>query len=188
MNQVELDNQLFFAVMDGSNFENGNVDVVEALLLYGADPNVQYDGNLPLNIASTQANFPLVQALLRANADPNAQGGRNHTTSLMNAVKRMNLPIVQELLRAGANPNIQDVDGTTALMIAARVWSRPAHQQIINELLKGGADPSLKDWRRETAMAYLPVAQAVEEIRHVVGEFTRYHNLPVNVFDYMYDA
>ena len=183
---VELDNQLFFAVMDGSNFENGNVDVVEALLLYGADPNVHYDGNLPLNIASTQDNLPVVQALLRANADPNMQGGRDRRTALMCAANRLNLPVVQELLRAGANPNIQNVDRTTALMIAARMWTRPAQQKIIKELLRGGANPTLEDWRRETAMAYLPVAQAVEELRQAVDEFTRYHNLPVNVFDYMY--
>lgn len=86
----------------------------------------------------------MVKLLLEAGADPN--GTRNHPV-LTSAAYRGTVRSIQLLL---AHPKIEvnkrDIDGQTALLVAAK----RGHTRIVELLLEAGADPSLKNERGET--------------------------------------
>jgi ankyrin repeat protein len=94
----------------------GYADIVQALILAGANVNSGYD-RLPLHMAAEQGHLAVVQRLLNSGAclQDREESGR---TALMCAATGGHLPVVQELIARGANANAA-CRGETALMLAA---------------------------------------------------------------------
>ncbi|KAJ7663346.1 ankyrin repeat-containing domain protein [Mycena polygramma] len=86
----------------------GDVDCVEALLAYGADPNIRALGHKSALVLACQCGYKgVVEVLLKHGADPNAAPGIEDTTPLQAASHSRELAIVEVLLAHGADVNRQ---------------------------------------------------------------------------------
>jgi uncharacterized protein len=103
----------------------GYTDIVQALIIAGANVNSGYD-RLPLHIAAEQGHLAVVQHLLNSGAclHDQEESGR---TALMCAAAGGHLPIVQTLIARGANANAA-CRGETALMLAAQNGHQAVYQ------------------------------------------------------------
>ncbi len=91
-------------------------DIVELLLSYGADANLQTDeGSTALMFASTKGSKEIVELLLSHGADANLQAD-DGVTALMCAASHNHGDIVKLLLSYGADVNIQDNEGSTVML------------------------------------------------------------------------
>jgi ankyrin repeat protein len=94
----------------------GRLEIVDALLAAGADPDAVAANAArlrPLHSAAAAGHAEVAERLLRAGADPNArqQGG---WTPLHAAALNRDQPLEQLLLRHGADPKLTTDDGRTA--------------------------------------------------------------------------
>ncbi len=133
------------------------------------------DARLDVNLAGPDGDTLLVKAvqysdreckevvrmLLNAGADPNAvfrKMGGGKRTVLMEAVttqtwtpqKNIDPAVIGILTAAGADPNRADENGTTALMIAAKMY--PPRPDLLEALVNGGADVNGFDSLGHTAL------------------------------------
>jgi hypothetical protein len=94
----------------------GHLEIVEALLAAGADPDGRSgsNGSTALMAASgIGGSIPIVDRLLAAKADVNLQDQRGET-ALMRAAGVGNTEIARRLLAAGADRALRDANGRTA--------------------------------------------------------------------------
>jgi ankyrin repeat protein len=84
--------------------ETGPVEMVQALLAHGADPDAQL-------------RRPIIGRHTRNTGDPTLGAG---TTALARAARSGDAMLMKVLLEGGANPHLTQVDLTTVAMIAAR--------------------------------------------------------------------
>lgn len=85
--------------------ELGELSIVEAVLMEGVDPNIDYDSlGTPLYFASQCDNLEIVKILLLNGADPNM--GTKSPLSI--AINNENLEIVKVLVLAGAKPRTDE--------------------------------------------------------------------------------
>jgi ankyrin repeat protein len=113
----------------------GQVDIVESLLLAGADPMATTArGETPLHVA---ADRPTARRLLSAGASPHARDTLERTP-LHWASRAGRLDVVAGLLEAGAHPDAADCDGETALHVAARA----GNEDLVALLLRHGSQPN----------------------------------------------
>ena len=132
----------------------GNKNIVDRLLLAGADPNAKGEhSESVLQAASTGGNIEIVKALLADGADVNYSTPENEKTALSNAINMGHKDIVITLLDAGANPNKSSSDGDTPLMDAVL----DGYTDIVNVLLAAGADPNAKSTYGDTALSYVSI-------------------------------
>jgi ankyrin repeat protein len=96
-----------------------------------------------LYVAVDEDDGPAVVRLLAAGADPNASvpmwtasGDMVQSTALAVAAEHGRLEVVRLLLEGGADPSCADSNGTTALMLAARIDGQP---EVLRLLLVRGA-------------------------------------------------
>jgi uncharacterized protein len=105
--------------------DNGvtSLDLIQALLAHGADPNQPYTKRIPPRQAQGDISVP-----------PGA-------TPLYRATRATDLPAIRALLDRGANPNVAAKDGSTPLMIAAGFGARRggAEEDVVEKA--GRADP-----------------------------------------------
>jgi ankyrin repeat protein len=107
-----------------------NDRMVEALLQYGADVNVETaEGQTPLFLAAALGDGALIQALLAAGADVNSQG------ALMFAIHAGKTEHVKALLAAGADVNLKNDAGISPLLLAAYM----GNAEMVNLLLSENA-------------------------------------------------
>ncbi len=101
----------------------GYADIVQALLIAGANANSGYD-RLPLHVAAEHGHLNVVQYLLNSGAclQDREENGR---TALMSAAAGGHLSIVQILVSRGADVNAA-CQGETAMIIA----SQNGHQAV----------------------------------------------------------
>ncbi len=100
----------------------GSVEMVEALLHVGADPNKEWIFR-PLDQAIFGGRQDLVDLLLKHGADPNGKDSHGGT-ALLNAVRCGYLEIVQSLLRAGADPWHEGPDESDSFAVAEKEGKR----------------------------------------------------------------
>lgn len=107
---------------------NGRPDIVELLLISGADPNIRDEaGNSPLTCASSSSygNLEIIKSLLNHGADINAKV-YNGWPPLFFAFN--NYEVVKLLLERGADANARDDDGRSMFIFAI--------SQKVDELLR----------------------------------------------------
>jgi quinoprotein dehydrogenase-associated probable ABC transporter substrate-binding protein len=135
---------------------------IKFLLEHGADrEGAGPGGYTPLAIALEEQNFDAAKVLIEANVRVDEPVGKYKLTPLMIVASELAagsrsarllqtlgpIDVARELLARGANVNAANIDGVTALMIAA------AHDNatMIGLLLQAGADPHAKSANGETA-------------------------------------
>ena len=97
----------------------GNLKIIELLLAYGANPNVQgQSGYTTLICAAQRANSDMVKLLLAYGADANIKDYVYGATALWWAAAKGYLEIVKILSDSGADINLKDQEGRTPLDLA----------------------------------------------------------------------
>ena len=125
-----------------------HVEVAEALLAAGADPNQQDRTQQSAYLIATSEvgdDVRLLELMLAHGADVNAKDSYNGT-GLIRAAERGYPRIVARLIAAGIDLNHVNRLGWTALLEAVILGSGgPAHQAVVRELLTAGADRRIPD-------------------------------------------
>lgn len=126
---------------------NADVEAVRQLLAAGAPPDLRDEkGYTALLWASFRAavadQVPVIEALIAAGADPDAINSSGDSSCLILAAQSGCESAVAALVAGGANVNRQ-VDGVTALMVAAR----NGEVGIVRLLLQLAANPAARAGR-----------------------------------------
>ncbi|KAK4695812.1 hypothetical protein P7C71_g2005, partial [Lecanoromycetidae sp. Uapishka_2] len=140
----------------------GDLGVVEELLLRGANPDLRAISNgwTPVHWATWSGDSHCVQMLIAAKADIHARD-REGTTPFCRAATAHLPNIMRVLLAAGADVGSHDTEGNTALHTAA-FWGRIENTAF---LLQSGANVNAC-----TKLGTTAIDLAVQENRHEVVE------------------
>ncbi len=118
--------------------------LVKRLLALGAKPR----GNELADAVFQGCSVDMAKTLLAAGIDPNSPKHRVYGPALVAAASRGNEQVVALLLeQPNIKVDIRDVDGQTALMLAAKHGST----RIVDMLLEAGANPIAKNRHGQTA-------------------------------------
>ena len=159
----------------------GHDQIVEMLLIQGADVNGQIDGWSALHFASRNGHESTVRILLdkSAHAGLQSQGG---STALLLALKTDHVGVAKLLLENGTNVNARDDDGYSALHYAVMkdyesivrllldleadldardqngdhplsLASKAGHESIVKLLLDHGADVNVRSVEHDTPLS-----------------------------------
>jgi ankyrin repeat protein/HEAT repeat protein len=122
--------------------ENGNPELVSALLAKGANPNAQLD-RTPLMNAAESGSLATAKALLARGANVNTLSSWRYagTSALSLAMGGGRRDMVKLLLSSGADGSGSLDDGTTPLA----TFLRSRDLDSVSALLKNGANVSVKD-------------------------------------------
>lgn len=116
-------------------------DSIFPLAEFGADVNAcGDDGWAPLHLAVRNDNPIVVAALGWLKADPNVRNAETGATPLHLAAFLDRDELIPQLLNMGADPALEDVNGMTAVMIAAHEGNRDARRAVLNWLLEHDTD------------------------------------------------
>ena len=135
-----------FAVGLHSAAERGQLEVVEALLSAGADPEYQprtwlaFTAGTPLYEAAARGHRSVVTALLSAGADPRT-GAKRWDTPLHGAARGGHAEVIRLLLAAGADLYAQDTCKPCSVGTPLHVAASHGHIEAIEVLIEAGADP-----------------------------------------------
>ena len=120
--------------------QQNKLDVVNAYLLGGGDPNIKSRFGDPLIFLATgrQGGVGVTKILINAGADVNVKG-RNGIYALTSAASWCNLEEMRLLINAGANVNQRGKNNKTAL---ESVCENPENRrkQAIDILIRAGAE------------------------------------------------
>lgn len=135
-NGIHINNDAYIPLMRACR--DGNTGIVQTLLNYGANVNLQniYDNTTLIMVASEFNCIKIVELLLENDANVNAQD-QSGWTALMHAAFNGNAKIVQMLLNNGANIDLSNNYGDTALALAIN----NGRQQIIELLVQAQTIP-----------------------------------------------
>lgn len=137
---LESVKRLFHAIL------NKDIPIVRHLLDAGADPNLEWNGYLPLEVAAKTGHPAIMQTLLYHGADA-AKIGSLATPALARAAQAKNSDCVEILLTAGA-PVDCGGSGPSPLIVAATEGC----VESMRLLLKAGADVDAIDIFKSTAL------------------------------------
>ena len=139
---------------------------VEDLLRLGADVNLPNDqGATPLHLAATYSRSDVASRLILSGAQINSQD-RHGRTPLHCAVASGAKGVFQILItNHNLNINQQSVDGTTALMLAAR----HLNNDILNDMLCVDANANLLDKNGYTALHWAAAVDNAMAIQSLIS-------------------
>jgi serine/threonine-protein phosphatase 6 regulatory ankyrin repeat subunit A/serine/threonine-protein phosphatase 6 regulatory ankyrin repeat subunit B len=120
---------------------NGYTEIVETLLIYGAEINAKNNNNEPIFFDNGEPIFSGLDL---------AFGGEYGATALMYAASNGHTEIIKILLTHGAEINVKKNNGETALMAA--VTSRLESLETVQILLDYKAEVNAKDHQGTTAL------------------------------------
>ena len=144
------------------------VGMVKALLVHGADPNVQL-------------KRPIIGRHTRNTGDPSLSEG---TTALARAAKSGDVAIMKALLEGGANPFVTQADYTTTAIVAAagrgqRIYPGAASVgtqatekdslEALRLLVERGVDPDAFNERGQTAL-HVAAARGADSVVRYLAE------------------
>ncbi|KAL3647773.1 hypothetical protein CASFOL_008741 [Castilleja foliolosa] len=130
---------------------NGNKEIMQLLLLKGADIEAHSVWGTPLQCAAACGDVESVRFLLSRGADPNAVSPLS-VSSLMSAIKCRSFELLEMLLKAKADPNKMSC-GLSPLAMAAK----ENDTRFLRLLLAAGANPN-----SPTSKLLLPIEYAAE--------------------------
>lgn len=136
---------LLWAAMDG------HLDLVDALLATGADPNEKYNDVCALSAAASTNQMAIVERLLAADADVNSEELSVDVLSF--AVRTADVETIERLLQAGANVNPQNSMSNSPLARAVEA----GNAQLVELLIDAGANLN-----PEKSMCGSPLLHAVK--------------------------
>jgi len=126
---------------------DNDIEKVSELIPRGSDVNSRnFLGKTPLIYAVENGNAAIVKVLISGGANVNDQLSRNGTAPLMCA---KTAEIVSLLINAGAIINAKNIDGMTALMLAAD----NGFTEVVKILVEEGADVNIKSKKGETSLS-----------------------------------
>jgi ankyrin repeat protein len=152
----------FTTITNMLNLKNGK-EVLELLLKYGLDPNLQdtHSTRDSLLHFTVKLNlFDIVQLLVTYHAKVNS-GNKADETPLIYAIKKKNVKMVEYLLQHGADPNSIYDSGIISLHLAAV----NNLQDIVEILLKFGANPNIMDKNNHTPLTYAIIKKHTDMIQ-----------------------
>lgn len=139
----------------------GHKEIVELLLVGGANPNLDLTGyDTALAVAVQKGDIEIIELLLKFKADPN-KFYPHRPGPLLLAVNNLRCEIIELLLNYNADPNKEDESGTIPLFLAIQKNNIP----IIELLLKHNFNPN-----KETTNKYTPLHVAVFDNRKEIVE------------------
>ena len=132
--------------------KNGKIEIIDYLLLHGADPNIPNKyGETPLAIAVSRGSstgwMDIVKLLVQHNADINLCNNEGRSP-LFIAVSDENLPTTEYLATQGADLNVIDCKGSNPLHYAAN----RSYYNIVQCLVRHGCDLNVVDNRQATVL------------------------------------
>lgn len=152
---------LFLAV------ENGNVEIAELLLRFGARVNARnLSRQTPLMMLDDDASAELVDLLVKYGARPNLIDNKGNTALILATESNPDVSIVKALLNAGADVDHQNQDGDTALIKAAG----NDNLEAVRALIQAGADLNLENSEGETAWDLASDAEVTDLIESYGGQ------------------
>ncbi len=116
--------------------DNGDAEIVTALLEAGADPNLPDNrGCPPIHSAAYSGHIEAVAALLRGGAAPNPTQKPNWP-ALVEAADWDDLEMVKLLIEAGADPKVKNEQGQTAMSVQHGLNGRTIKAMLIEAAKK----------------------------------------------------
>jgi len=150
---------------------NGHLNVVQLLLMWGADKELCGDnGWSPIQLAARRNHKDIVQELIVARANPNLHSP-DKTTPLQDAIVTGSHGIVEVLIEKKADLNRATTGGNdnTALHIAAAINQTPT----VVLLLASGANTSLKN---KQGLTPRQLGSSIEFNRNIERSFNQWNS------------
>jgi ankyrin repeat protein len=132
----------------GHAIASKNLESVDMLLTYGADPNLRTDLGTPLTLAIYEEQWDMMHRLLRSGADVNAIGTIRSTPLHIITKYARDPKLVKLLLEHGANVHARDAEGLTALDWAKREKNEPAIRLLQRAAGQTEANPKKRPGRK----------------------------------------
>ncbi len=142
---------LSFTYPTNTQEKDNLITKIKELLVKGANPDGDQDGNRPLVWAARSCGRYVdpVRTLLEHGANPNVQvQDTRGETALIGAARSGHLDTARLLLEHGAEANMQVNDGNTALLVATDYHNK----NIVRLLLAHHAKPNIKNNNGDTAL------------------------------------
>ena len=133
---------------------NNNIDTVNILIKYGADPNFvpKHRGGKTILMESViKNNKQIMEALLNANARVNDVTKKSGNSSLILAAAHGSIECLKILIQRVSNIDHQNNKGETALIMAAKFGS----VESIETLLQHNASINVQDHYKRTALIHV---------------------------------
>ncbi|KAG8389260.1 hypothetical protein BUALT_Bualt02G0210500 [Buddleja alternifolia] len=136
-----------------------NKELMQSLLLKGADIEAKSVDGTPLQFAASRGSVESIRFLLSHGAKPNSVAPLTYSPILL-AIIFHSSDCLELLLKAGADPNMNTF-GTNPLAYAAM----KGETEVIQSLLAAGANPNAVDKLRVTPVEYAALAGEKEVLR-----------------------
>jgi ankyrin repeat protein len=127
----------------------GSVAVAKLLLDFGSDATSYLSGVAPIAIAARNGHNDIVRLLLSAGVSPEETGDAG-TPPVVCAAMNCNITCVESLLTGGGNINAVDIDGNTALHVAAMHVGPSNPSDMIRLLMIRGANTKITNKKGNT--------------------------------------